>query len=270
MARPPVPARPSQPLRVIGRCFIALTALAVAAATGWTAVTAYGPSSDVNSDQSLSSPSAVQLFAGWNNVPYMGLTLPLPDALSDARPHVTIIWQYVAATQEWRGWREGVPLRSASLVQLERGSAYFMYSTQGGLWTQPLAPPSSSPQPGSLPGAWEVVLNRSVETFGLSQSVRFDATGSGVMSQAGGAERAFTVDSTALATVDRLLRDNDFYRNWPGSAVTGCPGCSLWEITIRDPNGGQIVLQADDFGLSGTLLALVDQLYAILLAAVGW
>ncbi|MCY3887410.1 MAG: hypothetical protein OXG19_06860 [Chloroflexi bacterium] len=247
-----------------------MAALAAAAASGWTAVAAHGPGSDANSDQSPSSAPVVQLFAGWNHVPYMGLTLPLPDALNDARPHVTTVWQYDAAIQKWHHWREGLPPQVASLAQLERGGVYFVFATQGALWTQPLAPPSSSPEPGSRPGAWEVVFTRSVDALGLSQTARFDATGSGAMSQAGGAEHAFTADSTALATVDRLLRDNDFYRSWPGSAVTGCPGCSLWEITIRDPNGGQIALQADDFGLSGALFTLVEELYAILLAAVGW
>ena len=270
MTCPLVHARPSRPLNIVGRLIIAVAALAAVVAGGGTTVTAHGPSSDVNSDQSLSSSSVVQLFAGWNNVPYMGLTLPLPDALSDVRPHVTIIWQYVAATQEWRGWREGVPLRSASLVQLERGRAYFMYSTQSGLWTQPLAPLPGPSEPESPPGTWEVVFNRSVAEFGLSQTVRFDAIGTGAISHAGGAEQAFTVGSTALATVDQLLRDNDFYHNWPGSAVTGCGSCYLFAITIHDPSGGQVTLQADDWGLSGALTALVEQLSAILLAAARW
>ena len=271
MTRPLVRARPSRLLSIVGRLIIAVAALAAVVAGGGTTVTAHGPSPDVNSDQSLSSPSVVQLFAGWNNVPYMGLTLPLPDALSNVRPHVTIIWQYVAATQEWRGWREGLPLRSASLVQLEKSSVYFMYSTQGGLWTQPLvAPLPGSSEPESPSGTWEVVFNRSVAEFGLSQTVRFDAIGTGAISHAGGVEQAFTVSSTALATVDRLMRANDFYRSWPASAVTGCSGCSLWEITIRDPGGEQIALQADDWGLSGALFVLVEQLYAILLTAAGW
>ena len=270
MARPLALALSSQLLSSIGRIIVALAVLAAAATAGWATVAAHDPSSESNSDRELSSAPVVQLFTGWNHVSYMGLTLSLPDALTDVRAHVTMVWQYVAATQEWRSWREGLPTRATSLIQLERGSVYFVHSTQDGLWTQPFAPPLSSPEPESLPATWEVLFSRSMAALGLAQTMQFDATGTGTIGQAGGTEQAFTVDSTALATVDRLMRDNDFYRRWPASAVTGCGGCSLWEITIRNPSGGRVILQADDFGLSGALHALVEQLSAILLAAVRW
>jgi hypothetical protein len=53
------------------------------------------------------------------------------------------------------------------------------------------------------------------------------------------------------------------------STVTDCGGCFLYEITIRRPSGGVTTLQADDFGLTGALFTLVEQLSAILIPLVG-
>lgn len=249
-----------------------LAVLVVAAGAGWAAVAAQEPDPEAEPLPELPTTPPVLLFEGWNNVAYQGLTLPLPDALNDARGHVTTVWQHVAPTQEWRVWQEGLPPGVASLAQLETGGVYFVRSTVGGVWMQPLLPPTilpDPPEPEAPAAAWELTFSRSASALGLAQTVHFDASGAGGASEGGGAEQPLSVEVAALAGIDGLLHANDFFRTWPASAVTGCGGCFLYAIAIREPGGGQITLQADDFGLTGALFTLVEQLSAILIPAVG-
>ena len=255
----------------VRRLIVILVAFAIAAAAGWAAVAAQEPEPEPQPTTEPPVAPQVQLFKGWNNVPYTGLSLPLPDALNDARGHVTTVWQHVAQTQEWRVWQEGLPPAVASLMMMETGGVYFVQSTTGGMWTHPLAPPTELPAPPTPevpPAEWELTFSRSADAFGLAQTLSFDATGSGAAGNSG-AEQALNVNAAALAAVDGLLRANGFFGAWPTSTVTGCGGCFLYEITIHGPSGGVTTLQADDLGLTGALFTLVEQLSAILIPLVG-
>ena len=64
---------------------------------------------------------------------------------------------------------------------------------------------------------------------------------------------------------------NAFFAAHAPNTATGCVNCFHYWIEIRDWAGAVIVLETDDGGLNGGpgVFALVDQLSAILIAAVG-
>lgn len=237
------------------------TACIITIASSWTVGWAQEPNTP--------STQEVRLFSGWNNISYQGITLPLPDALNDARSHVKTIWQHVAETQEWKVWQEGLPPSIISLKQLQAGGIYFVQATESVVWTQPLTPPVTPPnlpEPIAPTMEWDLVFTRTANAFGLTQTLHFNATGIGSISESNNAEQEATVGTESLAVTDKLLRENNFFNSWPATPVTGCGSCFLYEITIQNPNGEKVTVHVDDFGLTGALFLLVEQLSAILIS----
>ena len=76
---------------------------------------------------------------------------------------------------------------------------------------------------------------------------------------------------TARGAIEGTLDANAFFAAHAPNTATGCVDCFYYRIEIRDWAGAVIVLETDDGGLNGdpALFALVDQLSAILIAAVG-
>ena len=215
----------------------------------------------------------VLLYPGWNNLLYQGIALPLPDALNDARESVTTVWQFVAPSQEWRVWRAELPEAVLSLPGLEPGGIYFLFSNTTRAWTQPLTPPPAPPPPPEPPAPqlWAITFTRSASIFGLEQRIQFDEAGVGTAQRSGDPEQPLTVGATARAAIESLLDANGFFAAHAPNTATGCVNCFAYRIEIRDRAGSVLVLETDDGGLNGdpALFALVDQVSAILIAAVG-
>jgi uncharacterized membrane protein (UPF0127 family) len=79
------------------------------------------------------SATSVALLAGWNNVAYGGETLPVDDALTNARDRVQSVWRWRAGEQTWVGAfiGSGAP---ASLHSLETGAAYWIRAREAVVW----------------------------------------------------------------------------------------------------------------------------------------
>ncbi len=254
------------PIRYLLAAFLSLAAATIALSIA-------GGVSDPVAAQEPPEPQ-VQLYAGWNNVLYQGIALTLPDALNDARSEITTVWRFVAQTQAWQVWQDGLPASVASLDGLEPAGVYFVFSRSARVWTQPLSPPEAlpppaEPEPEPDPVPWAVTFTRSTAVFGLVQTIQFDESGQGTGSRNGGSPQPISVSRAAVAAIDQMLTDNDFFREEPTNSVSGCGNCFRYSITISDRSGGVVVLESDDVGLSGALFALVEQLSAILIPAVG-
>ncbi len=79
------------------------------------------------------SATSVALVAGWNNVAYGGETLPVDDALTNARDSVASVWHWRADEQAWVGAHIGRDAR-ASLRSLETGAAYWILTRRAVAW----------------------------------------------------------------------------------------------------------------------------------------
>ncbi|MXY79411.1 MAG: DUF192 domain-containing protein [Chloroflexi bacterium] len=77
--------------------------------------------------------TSVALAAGWNNVAYGGETLPVDDALTNARDRVQSVWRWRAAEQTWVGAFIGSDA-PASLHSLETGAAYWIRAHEAVVW----------------------------------------------------------------------------------------------------------------------------------------
>ena len=100
--------------------------------------------------------------------------------------------------------------------------------------------------------------------FALEETIAFDETGQGTV-QADGVAAATTVGAAPLASVDAILRSNEFFAAWPANTRSGCASCFRYAIGITPPTGAAIRLETDDLGLSGQLFQLVNQLTSILI-----
>ena len=209
----------------------------------------------------------VQLYAGWNNVLYQGIALPLPDALGDAHSDVSLVWQFDAPSQTWRLWSADLTPSLNSLAALYPGAVVFLRSRVERLWTQPLRPPPEPAQP-TVAGLWEVSFTRTTVLFDLQETIRFDETGAGTVTTAQGESSATSVAGASLMAVDQDLRSLNFFRAWPPDTRSGCLSCFRFSIAIRAPDGTRIALETDGAGTTSDLLELVNQLTGILLAAL--
>ncbi len=113
-------------VRPLPRVFVALV-LAVAAAT---ALLARG------APPAAAEDAPVSLASGWNNVPYLGETLPVDDALNNAAPDVLAVWEWVAPFRLWRAYVPSDALLS-DLVVLTPGRAYWVRAARAVDWLQP-------------------------------------------------------------------------------------------------------------------------------------
>ena len=226
------------------------------------------------------TPTVTALFAGWNNVVYQGVSLPLPDALNDARDDISIIWQLEASSQTWRVWATALPTVAVTLPELEPGGVYFLFSRQARLWTQPLIAPAApslpppDPQPDPPPdpppsaGLWQIQFTRTASILGLEQTLTFDESGAGSAGSAGsgpGGSQPVTVTSGSRETVRAILTANDFFAGATAEDLSGCVNCFRYTLAIRDRTGNVITVQTDDLRLSGALFTLVEELTRILL-----
>ena len=223
------------------------------------------------------APTVTALFAGWNNVVYQGIALPLPDALNDARGDVSVIWQLEASSQTWRVWSEALPAAAVSLPALEPGGVYFLFSQQARLWTQPLTAPAAPPAPPAPPEEpppqeappvaelWQIQFTRTAAILGLEQTLTFDESGAG---SGPGDTQPVTVDAGSRATVGAILEANEFFVGAAPEDLSGCVNCFHYTLTIRNWAGDVVTIMTDDLRLRGALLTLVDELTRILLAAL--
>lgn len=78
----------------------------------------------------------VVLEAGWNNVAYLGETLPVVTALGEAAGSVEAVWHWEASTQRWSNYFGAAP-SIATLIVLEAGEAYWLRATESATWMQP-------------------------------------------------------------------------------------------------------------------------------------
>ncbi len=257
---PPTRSRPRTPLLLLALA----TAAALAIFVGWALTRA-------DAAQAQEDGPVVQLYAGWNNVAYQGIALPLPAALGDAHEDVPVVWQFHAPTQAWNLWSLELPPTLRSVTALEPGGVYFLLSLRERAWSQPLTPPpppppQPEPEPKPAPAAalWQITFTRTTVLFALEETIAFDETGQGTV-QADGVSAATTVEATPLASVDEILRGNDFFAAWPANTRSGCVSCFRYAIAITPPTGAAIHLETDDLGLSGQLFQLVNQLTSILI-----
>ena len=218
------------------------------------------------------TPTVTVLFAGWNNVVYQGVSLPLPDALNDARDDVSIIWQLEASSQTWRVWATALPTVAVTLPGLEPGGVYFLFSHQARLWTQPLTAPAAPslppPDPPPSAGLWQVQFTRTASILGLEQTLTFDERGAGSAGSGPGGSQPVTVAAGSRATVGAILTANDFFAGATAEDLSGCVNCFHYTLAIRDRSGNVITVQTDDLRLSGALFTLVEEMTRVLLAAL--
>ncbi len=222
----------------------------------------------------------VLLYAGWNNVLYQGIPLPLPEALGDAAGDVSIVWEFDAAAQTWRLWSVDLPEALRTLSVLQPGGIYFLLSQTQRIWTQPLsAPPPAptveppepepEPEPPAASGLWSLSFSRTTVLFTLNETIRFDESGQGIVASGQNAEEPMTVNAAQLAAIDQIMRGADFFAGWPAESRSGCTSCFRYSLTISAPSGASVSLETDDLGMSGDLFALIDRLTSVLIVALG-
>lgn len=83
--------------------------------------------------QAQSGPVALQ--SGWNNVTYLGETLPVEQALGDATAVAASVWRWDGQDDGWAFWFPVNPL--STLTVLERGRAYWIRVDAPVEWQQP-------------------------------------------------------------------------------------------------------------------------------------
>lgn len=96
--------------------FVALALLAVAA-TG--AITSSGH--DAN---------AAQLFAGWNNISYLGAAKPPAEALAPIAGQYSAVYRWDPASQSYQLYAPGVPGFANTLSEIKPGDAIWVNYTQ--------------------------------------------------------------------------------------------------------------------------------------------
>ena len=235
----------------------------------------------------------VRLFAGWNDVVYQGIPLPVGQALGSVADAVPVVWEFDASSQRWNVWAAGAPAAARSLGYLQPGGLYFLRATRATFWMPPRTPPppvvaedappatddatadNAPATDGALsddttePGLWEVRFTRTTPLFALQDSLRFDETGSGVVATLNAPDRAVLLPAALLASVAATLTANDFLQQHPLDVRSGCGSCFHYALTVRAADGRTVTIQADDVGLSGALLTTVNQLVAALLDSLG-
>ena len=87
-------------------------------------------------DTGHAQTDGVQLQSGFTNVAYLGPTLPLLEALTNAEEEVSAIWSFRADASEapWRLWNRELPPSVQGFDTLEFGRAYFFVSDAPVLW----------------------------------------------------------------------------------------------------------------------------------------
>lgn len=109
-------------------------------------------------DSTAALVAPVRLFAGWNDVLYQGITLPVEQALSGAVASVPVIWEFDAASQRWNVWAAAAPAVAHSLTHLQPGGVYFLQATRATFWLPPLvAPPAPPAEPAESDGGGTTV-----------------------------------------------------------------------------------------------------------------
>ena len=215
--------------------------------------------------QAQSAP-AVPLFAGWNNVAYQGIPLPLPDALNNVRGTVPTVWKLDAPSQQWQVWSANIPASLSSLSSVSPGDVLFVHAASAITWMQPLTPPP--PAPTSQPTLWEITFSRTTILFNFEESITFDENGLGTVTNTQGTAAAVLVNVGSLAGVDATLDTNGFFASATPDTRSGCTSCFHYTIVVRAPDGSSITLNTDGAGVSGALQRLVNQLTAILITSL--
>ena len=276
--------RAPQRSRSLYRARLALFLLALAALAGPLALL---PGRATAQAQPPALVVPVRLFAGWNDVFYEGVTLPVEQALGSVADAVPVVWEFDASRQRWNVWSASAPAVARSLSFLQTGGLYFLRSTRATFWLPPLTPPAAAaadPAPGSADagadgdeagsvpaqaGLWEVSFTRTTPLFALQDGLSFDDSGRGVVETLGAPARDVVLDADRLAGIARILEASDFLQQHPQDARSGCVSCFHYEVAVRAPDGDRVTILTDGVGLSGALLTMVDQLVAALIAALG-
>ena len=165
------------------------------------------------------------------------------------------------------------------------GGLYFLQTTRATFWLPPLVapdPPAETAESGgppetideattddtadapAEPGLWQIRFTRTTPLFALEDSLVLDEAGSAVVETLATAPQGVSVAPGRLAALGQTLASNDFLQAHPADTRSGCVSCFHYLLEIRTPDGDQLIVETDDLGMSGTLLATVEQLVAAL------
>ena len=166
----------------------------------------------------------IQLQPGFTNIAYLGPTLPLPDALTNATDAVSAIWSFRAGADDspWDLWSATLPAALQGFDTLTSGRAYFVVSDRDIFWEYG---PGEIPPPQTTvdlqPGLNHIVYTG--DTLPVEEALAGPAA-AGLQTQ-----QLRTQQSSALTCV-RLIWV--FTTNW-----------SLWNPTLPPAVQGFTVLQ---------------------------
>ena len=166
----------------------------------------------------------IQLQTGFTSIAYLGPTLPLPDALTNATGAVSGVWSFQAGAlgSPWELWSTTLPAALQGFDTLTSGRAYFVVSDRAVFWEYA---PGEIPPPQTTvdlqPGLNHIVYTG--DTLPVEEALAGPATASLQTQQ------LRTQQSSALTCV-RLIWV--FTTNW-----------SLWNPTLPPGLQGFTVLQ---------------------------
>ncbi len=109
--------------------------LTIAAAIGLLVTVLLASQSEAQGEETA-LPQGATVYEGITHVAYLGPTLSVEEALTNALDTVTTVWAYDATRlpSPWTSWNAALPAALQGFTQLEFGTAYFVVSGETNEW----------------------------------------------------------------------------------------------------------------------------------------